>query len=120
MRGLLFGEQRTLICGTIGERCTLVGGNDETEERAPETAAQTRVLDAAVVPPDEAGLDAFSMRWLAQELGVVPMALYKQVANKGDLLDGIVDIVFSEIELPSGDLDWCPPCGAERSRRARP
>ena len=46
------------------------------------------------------------MRGLAQELGVVPMALYKHVANKEELLDGMVDIVFSEIELPSGDLDW--------------
>src|SRR6202043_2492258 len=46
------------------------------------------------------------MGGLAQELGVVPMALYKHVANKDELLDGMVDIVFSEIELPSGDLDW--------------
>jgi AcrR family transcriptional regulator len=64
------------------------------------------VLRAAVALADGAGLDAFSMRRLAQELGVVPMALYKHVANKEDLLDGMVDIVFSEIELPSGDLDW--------------
>jgi AcrR family transcriptional regulator len=46
------------------------------------------------------------MRGLAQELGVVPMALYKHVANKEELLDGMVDIVFSEIELPSESLDW--------------
>ena len=65
-----------------------------------------RVLRAAVALADEAGLEAFSMRGLAQELGVVPMALYKHVANKEELLDGMVDIVFSEIELPSGDLDW--------------
>ncbi len=55
---------------------------------------------------DEAGLRTFSMRRLAQELGVVPMALYKHVANKEELLDGMVDIVFSEIELPPEDLDW--------------
>src|ERR1700691_1424077 len=65
-----------------------------------------RVLQAAVALADDAGLEAFSMRGLAQELGVVPMALYKHVANKEELLDGMVDIVFSEIELPSGDLDW--------------
>jgi AcrR family transcriptional regulator len=64
------------------------------------------VLAAAVALADEAGLEAFSMRGLAQELGVVPMALYKHVANKDALLDGMVDIVFGEIELPSGDLDW--------------
>ena len=68
--------------------------------------SSARVLQAAVVLADEAGLEAFSMRGLAQELGVVPMALYKHVANKDALVDGMVDIVFSEIELPPGDLDW--------------
>jgi len=72
--------------------------------RAP--LSRTRVLQAAVALADEAGLEAFSMRGLAQQLGVVPMALYKHVANKDELLDGMVDVVFSEIELPSGDLDW--------------
>jgi AcrR family transcriptional regulator len=68
--------------------------------------SSARVLQAAVALADEAGLEAFSMRGLAQELGVVPMALYKHVANKEQLLDGMVDIVFSEIELPSEDLEW--------------
>jgi AcrR family transcriptional regulator len=72
--------------------------------RTPLSSA--RVLQAAVALADEAGLEAFSMRGLAQELGVVPMALYKHVANKEELLDGMVDIVFSEIELPSPDVDW--------------
>jgi AcrR family transcriptional regulator len=64
------------------------------------------VLQGAVALADEAGLEAFSMRGLAQELGVVPMALYRHVANKEDLLDGMVDSVFGEIDLPSADLDW--------------
>ncbi len=68
--------------------------------------SSARVLQAAVALADDAGLEAFSMRGLAQELGVVPMALYKHVANKEELLDGMVNIVFSEIELPSGNLDW--------------
>jgi AcrR family transcriptional regulator len=68
--------------------------------------SSARVLKAAVALADEGGLEAFSMRRLAQQLGVVPMALYKHVANKEDLLDGMVDIVFSEIELPPGELDW--------------
>jgi AcrR family transcriptional regulator len=76
----------------------------KTATRKPLSSA--RVLQAAVVLADEAGLQAFSMRRLAQELGVVPMALYKHVANKEELLDGMVDIVFSEIELPPEDLDW--------------
>ncbi len=68
--------------------------------------SRARVLQAAVALADRAGLEGFSMRRLAQELGVVPMALYKHVANKEELLDGMVDIVFSEIELPCEDLDW--------------
>ncbi len=68
--------------------------------------SKARVLQAAVALADEIGLEAFSMRGLAQELGVVPMALYKHVANKDELLDGMVDVVFGEIESPSGGLDW--------------
>lgn len=68
--------------------------------------SRDRVLRAAVALADAAGIESLNMRKLAQELGVVPMALYKHVANKEELLDGMVDIVFSEIELPSGDLDW--------------
>ncbi len=64
------------------------------------------MLQAAVALADQTGLDGFSMRGLAQELGVVPMALYKHVANKEELLDGMVDIVFSEIDAPSADEDW--------------
>ncbi len=68
--------------------------------------SRARVLQAAVALADEAGLGAFSMRALAQELGVVPMALYKHVANKEELLDGMVDVVFGEIELPPVDVEW--------------
>ena len=64
------------------------------------------VLKAGVALADEDGLEGFSMRRLAQDLGVVPMALYKHVANKDELLDGMVDIVFGEIESPSIDDDW--------------
>ncbi|MGO9488889.1 MAG: TetR family transcriptional regulator, partial [Solirubrobacteraceae bacterium] len=78
--------------------------NQEIAPRKP--LSRARVLKAALALADEAGLEAFSMRRLAQELGVVPMALYKHVANKEELLDAIVDIVFSEIDLPSGDVDW--------------
>src|SRR5579863_2900962 len=68
--------------------------------------SRPRVLAAAVALADEAGLEAFSMRGLAQQLGVVPMALYKHVANKDALLDAMIDIVFGEIELPPRDLEW--------------
>ncbi|MCM0676714.1 TetR/AcrR family transcriptional regulator C-terminal domain-containing protein [Micromonospora phytophila] len=65
-----------------------------------------RVLRAAVVLADEAGIESLSMRNLAQELGVVPMALYKHVANKEQLLDGMVDVVVGEIDPPVRDADW--------------
>jgi len=64
------------------------------------------VLQAAVALADEDGLEGLTMRRLARQLGVVPMALYKHVANKDELLDGMVDIVFGEIESPSIDDDW--------------
>src|ERR1700733_15433105 len=68
--------------------------------------SSARVLQAAVARADEAGLEAFSMRGLAQELGVVPMALYKHVGNKDELLDGMVDIVFGEMTFTAVGKDW--------------
>jgi len=68
--------------------------------------SRERVLDAAVALADEGGVDALSMRKLAQELGVVPMALYKHVSNKDELLDGMVDVVVGEIDPPARGTDW--------------
>jgi AcrR family transcriptional regulator len=68
--------------------------------------SRARVLEAAVALADEIGLEAFSMRGLAQELGVVPMALYKHVGNKDELLDGMVDIVFDEMQFSAAGEDW--------------
>ncbi|WP_412748859.1 TetR/AcrR family transcriptional regulator [Krasilnikovia sp. M28-CT-15] len=68
--------------------------------------SRDRVLRAAVARADESGIDALSMRKLAQELGVVPMALYKHVANKEELLDGMIDVVVAEIDPPAEDADW--------------
>ena len=65
-----------------------------------------RVIDAGLALADSEGLDGLSMRTLAQRLGVVPMALYKHVANKDDLLDGMVDRVWAEVEAPSTDQTW--------------
>ena len=72
--------------------------------RAP--LSRDRVLRAAVVLADDAGIESLSMRNLAQELGVVPMALYKHVANKEELLDGMVDVVVGEIDPPVRGTDW--------------
>jgi AcrR family transcriptional regulator len=68
--------------------------------------SRARVLEAAVALADTIGLEAFSMRGLAQELGVVPMALYKHFGNKDELLDEMVDIVFDEMHFPPADEDW--------------
>jgi AcrR family transcriptional regulator len=65
-----------------------------------------RVLDAAVALADRGGVRSLSMRKLARELGIEAMSLYHHVANKDDLLDGMVDLVFGEIELPTGEADW--------------
>jgi AcrR family transcriptional regulator len=74
--------------------------------RAP--LSRERVIRAAIELADTTGIDSLSMRKLGQELGVEAMSLYNHVANKDDILDGIVDLVFSEIALPSGDPDWKP------------
>src|SRR5688572_8581488 len=68
--------------------------------------SRERVLRAAVELAGAAGIEALTMRRLGEELGVEAMSLYKYVANKDDLLDGMVDVVFGEIELPSRDADW--------------
>jgi AcrR family transcriptional regulator len=67
---------------------------------------RSRVLEAAVTLADEIGIEALSMRRLAQELGVVPMALYKHVAGKDELLDGMVDVIISEIDPPVAHGGW--------------
>ena len=64
------------------------------------------MLRAAVALAVRDGIESLSMRKLADELGAGAMSLYHYVPNKEQLLDGMVDIVFSEIELPSTDVDW--------------
>ncbi|WP_371676919.1 TetR/AcrR family transcriptional regulator [Streptomyces sp. NBC_01276] len=81
------------------------------QEATHRTARRTplnreRVLRAAVALADGTGIDALSMRRLAQELDVVPMALYKHVANKEELLDGMTDTVVGEIDPPGAGPDW--------------
>ncbi len=68
--------------------------------------SRERVLECAVAVADEGGLSALTMRSLARELGVKPMALYYYFATKGEILDGIVDLVFDAIELPAVGGDW--------------
>lgn len=68
--------------------------------------SRDRILLAAIRLADKGGFESLSMRKIAQELGVQAMSLYNHVANKDDLLDGIVDIVIGEIEVPDLGIDW--------------
>ena len=68
--------------------------------------SRERVLRAAVALADKGGIEALTMASLGRRLGVEAMSLYRHVRNKEDILDGIVDIVFSEIELPASKAQW--------------
>ncbi len=75
-----------------------------TSPRTPLT--RDRVLRVAISLADEKGIESLSMRKLGQELGVEAMSLYNHVANKDDLVDGIVEMVVGEFAMPRDDADW--------------
>ena len=83
-----------------------------TAERVP--LSRQRVLDTAMAIADDGGIGALTIRSLATELGVKPMSVYHYVATKEEIIDGIVDLVFAEIEVPSIDGPW----RAEMHRRS--
>ena len=74
------------------------------ENRVP--LSRERVLHAAVELADHDGIESLSMRKLGQRLRVEAMSLYNHVRNKEDILNGMVDVVFSEVDLPSSRSDW--------------
>ena len=75
-----------------------------TQKRAPLT--RDRVLRAALELADEGGTAALTMQRIGRRLGVEAMSLYRHVRNKDDILDGIVDLVFAEVELPADRSNW--------------
>ena len=75
-----------------------------TSSHAP--LSRERILRAAVAFADESGIGSLSMRKLGEALGVEAMSLYNHVANKAELLDGMIDLVFSEIDLPADGSGW--------------
>lgn len=81
-----------------------IGTRPRAARRVPLT--RERVLRAAISMADEGGIEGLTMRRLGKELGVEAMSLYNHVANKEEIVDGIVDLVFGEIELPSSGEDW--------------
>jgi AcrR family transcriptional regulator len=64
------------------------------------------VVDAAVSLADGAGLDAVTVRRVAARLGVTPMALYRYVEGKDDLLDAMADRLYEGLTLPDADAEW--------------
>lgn len=81
---------------------------DPAGENAPPRVplSRERILSAALALADEGGAEGVSMRKVGQVLGVEAMSLYKHVADKEAILDGIADLVMDEVEVPSPDLDW--------------
>ncbi|MFI6643008.1 TetR/AcrR family transcriptional regulator [Streptomyces sp. NPDC050504] len=79
-------------------------GRRGASERLP--LSRERVIRAAVAVADEKGAAALTMRAVAEPLGVEAMSLYHHVAGREDMLDGMVDAVFAEIDLPPRDTDW--------------
>src|SRR3954471_14141770 len=79
-------------------------GSELPQRRVP--LSRERVLSGALEVADAGGITALTIRSLADKLGVKPMSVYYHVANKDEILDCIVDLVFSEIELPSPGGDW--------------
>src|SRR5665213_801606 len=87
-----------------------------TKPRTP--LSRERVLVAAIAFADQSGIAALSMRKLGDALGVEAMSLYNYVATKDQLLDGMVDLVFGEIDLPAAGADW-KAAMRERAESAR-
>ncbi|MCX2923068.1 TetR/AcrR family transcriptional regulator [Streptomyces sp. NEAU-W12] len=82
------------------------GGKRRRGASARTPLSRERVIRAAVAVADEKGAAALTMRAVAEPLGVEAMSLYHHVAGREDILDGMVDAVFGEIDLPPRDTDW--------------
>ena len=76
------------------------------ETKARTSLNRDRVLATAMALADRDGVESLSMRRVANELDVVPMALYKHIANKEEMLDGMLDAVVAEIDPPRTGIDW--------------
>lgn len=68
--------------------------------------SRERVLSSALALVDESGIGSLTIRSLAQAMGTRPMSIYHYVANKDEILDSLVDLVFQEVDLPSDDGGW--------------
>ncbi len=101
----------TTTCVTLPVLCTIVNmspttGSPTKRTQTPAPLTNARVINGAVALADKIGLEAFTIRKLAAELDVKPMTIYHHVANKEAIVDGMVDMVFSEIEPPPTNATW--------------
>jgi len=80
------------------------GGGPGPSTRAP--LSRDRVLDGAMRVADGGGLGSLTIRSIAEELGTKPMSIYHYVGGKDEIIDGIVDRVFGEMDLPATEGDW--------------
>lgn len=71
-----------------------------------EPLSRERIFTAALELADQGGMAAVSMRQIAQRLNVEAMSLYKHIANKEDLMDGLVELVFAQMTVPAPELEW--------------
>ena len=108
------GGRQVHEAGKIGG----VVGSSKANAASRTPISRDRALHVAVALADAGGIESLSMRKLARGLGVEAMSLYYYVKSKEDILDGMVDIVFSEIELPSAGAEW-KTAMRERAESAR-
>ena len=88
----------------MASRARAEAASTGSDSRLP--LSRERILQAALAFADANGIESLSMRKLGEAVGVEAMSLYNHVPSKGDLLDGLIDLVFSEIELPRSADDW--------------
>jgi len=79
--------------------------DDQNDARRP-PLNRDRVLTGAIALADEVGMEGFTIRKLATAIDVKPMTIYHHIPNKEAIVDGMVDVIFSEIDLPPVDTDW--------------
>lgn len=88
----------------MSPKTTTPARSAETADRQPLSAE--RIIDGAIELADQIGIDAFTIRKLADAIDVKPMTIYHHIPNKEAIIDGMVDRVFSEIDPPPTDVDW--------------
>jgi AcrR family transcriptional regulator len=94
------------MSATMTESVEIRESQRANAESARRPLTRERILQTGLWMIDQLGLEAFTMRKLAQELGVDPMSIYRHFENKEALLDGVVDVLWSEVKLPESEVGW--------------